>query len=152
VSDTPYTGQTDNPTVVGEYFFDLFDARAKDLGLDPEKGLFYGDQQLIPTTPTICVEPGPLNSILDGAPFVLLNTFTIYIMVYHSKVQDTQVTRKECDQYAYAIRKTLLEDKPLGGLVIYGFVTDIEPGYANRNGQLLRTSRITWQGQSKKVS
>lgn len=115
--------------------------------------IFFGDQANMPHSPTVCVEPGPVRSEYQGAPFVTNNELTVYIMLYHSKVSlpagSLQDAAKESISLAQQIRDLLHEDKTIKGRVLHGFVTNLEPGYATRGGSLWRSTRITWQGMSK---
>jgi hypothetical protein len=149
---------TDDYSKVALYIENLVKKYQTALGL---QDVFYGDMDLIPRTPAACIETGPLVRQLTGAMARVDNSFTIYIMVYHGKVQDVQLNKLQCDQFAVAIQNKLHTDLRLddpsvdatvtrgNGLVYYGMVTGIEPGYTIRSKSLMRTSRITWEGNSK---
>jgi len=113
--------------------------------------IFYGDQELIPHTPAAAVEPGSMQrqigGIMPGGQ--TLNTFQVYVFVYHCPIQSPQVTRKECDQLAEQVQRIFHTDVTLGGLVTHGFCTNSESGVTVRGGAMLRTHRITWSGISK---
>jgi hypothetical protein len=79
------------------------------------------------------------------------NDFTVYLMVYHTKLQDEQMTRLQCEQHAEDIVALLHTDKQMGGLVFAGWVTAVDPGFAVRNNAMMRVSRITWLGKSKTI-
>lgn len=146
---TPYDDLSDNPAEVAQYIMSLVQGSP----LIPADNVMYGDQQLIPRTPFACVETGPMISELAGAPYMMQNDITVYLMVYHVNLKDPdgeQMTRKECDQMAYDLRTLLHTDKTMGGLVIHGHVTRMDPGYAQRQNKLLKMTRITWSGLSKK--
>lgn len=116
-----------------------------DLGL---QDVYYGDQQKIPRTPCATVEAGTQNNLLAGAPFRVEHDITTYIVLYIAKVTSNQVSKREADLLSAAVTKRLHEDKTMGGLVVYGLVTRIEPGFAQR-GELMQAVRITWTGLSK---
>lgn len=138
--------QTDDFVVVADAVKAVLENAGNGLGfLD----VYYGDQELIPRTPAATVEPGGIRSELAGAPALALNNIPISIMIYHAGVKNTQVTRKECDQKAMLVRGVLHNDLHLGGLVIHGYCTNIESGYAQRSNTLFRATRITWEGTSK---
>lgn len=115
--------------------------------------VFYGDQDLIPTTPALCVEPNDKNRTLEGAPNMTLNEFEILLLVYHNKVQDNRLTREETDVLAYELEKYLHTNLQLtiAGTphVIHGFVRSNESGYAYKNNTLYRSARLTWYGKNK---
>lgn len=141
----PADYNTENFSLVGEFIQDLLQETTS-LGL---QDVFYGDQELIPRTPAVAVETGIFTRQLDGIPYRTKNVFRIYLLVYFAKVQDVQVTRLQCDQKAEQIMRTLHQNKTMGGLVISGHVTAIEPGYTYRGRALMRSARITWEGLTK---
>jgi hypothetical protein len=119
-----------------------------------EEDVYYGDQDRIPRTPSVCLEPGDKNRELEGSPNMTKNQFQIYILIYHNKAQDIQLTRKECDQLAYDIEQYIHQDLQLknGGTtpnVIHGFIRANESGYTFKQGTLYRTARLTYYGLNK---
>jgi len=131
---------------VTQAIVDLLKEHQDDLGL---KDVWYGDQELIPRTPAVAVESGSKTRELTGAPDVTTNRFTVFVLTYMAKIQDVQTTRKMADQLAEAIELLLHDDTTIGGLVIFGMCTSVEPGYAIRGGTLMRAARITWEGFTK---
>jgi hypothetical protein len=144
----PYSTYSANMVLIAEAIFDVIDA-AKATFTTPVEDVFYGDQDRIRTTPTICVEPSDKTRSLTGAPNMTENQFEVFILVYHNKVQDNQLTRKEVDQLAYEIEFLLHQDLQLGGLLIHGFVDRSESGYVYKSGTLYRTARMTFRGKNK---
>ena len=136
---------TENPSEVAQHIIDMLEGTPS-LGLT---AVYYGDQERIPSTPCAAVETGPLNRTLAGASFRTDNTITIFVLLYLAKLQDVQATRKQVDELAEAVMDVLHADINMGGLVIHGHVTSMEPGYAIRGGALMRAARITWTGLSK---
>jgi hypothetical protein len=135
-------------TVVTQAVFDTIFAEKVALGAED---IWYGEQRKIPRTPCIAIESGLVNREMAGvsAQGRTLNTFTVYIMIFISKLQDEQISRKEADELAEAVEAVLHVDANLGGVVLYGFVTSIEPGYITRQSTTFRVARITWQGVTK---
>jgi hypothetical protein len=111
--------------------------------------IYYGDQEKFPRTPSICVDPGTRRRDLQGVSYRTDNNFTIYIYVYHAKLQNNQLTRKEAQQISEAIETLLHLDPQLGGLVIHSFCTTNESGYVYRQNTMYRTNRITFEPYSK---
>ena len=111
--------------------------------------VFYGDQEKFQHTPSICVDPGNRQRSLMGVSYRTDNNFAIYILVYHAKLQDNQVTRKEAQQVSEAIETLLHADPQLGGLVIHSFCALNESGYVYRQSTMYRTNRITFEPYSK---
>lgn len=116
--------------------------------------LFFGDQNKVPHSPTVCVEPGEKNRTIQGAPDMTLNEFEIYILVYANSVTELQDQRRVCDQLAYELEKWIHGDLQLlaGGSdphLIHGFVRSNESGYTYRNNTLYRSARLTYYGKNK---
>lgn len=137
---------TQSLETVTQAFVDLLNLNKVTLGLTD---VWYGDQEMIPRTPAAAVESGQKTRELSGAPDVTTNRFTVFILVYMAKIQDVQTTRKAADQLAESIEALVHQDNTLGGLVIFGMCTSVEPGYAIRGGTLMRAARITWEGFTK---
>ena len=151
---------TDNFNRLGRYWEAFFEDHKKDTTPKIED-VWYGDQNLLPHTPAICVETGNLARQFAGVPYRVENNFEVYIMVYHGEITDKQINRDICEKLAVQIQDLMHSDircdNPLydpavstaAGLVIYGMVSAIEPGYTVRQRSLMYTTRITWFGMSK---
>ena len=116
--------------------------------LAPED-VYYGDQEKFPRTPSVCVDPGNRQRDLQGVSYRTDNKFALYILVYHAKIQDNQLTRQEVQQLSEQIETLLHLDPQLGGLVIHSYCTLNESGYVYRQATLYRTNRITFEPYSK---
>lgn len=143
--DTDNVYNTDKLSIVAVYIKNL---------LETTQGLFedvwFGDQELIPRYPSCAVDPIQLERTFDGFPFQTVNNHTVFLHIYHGRIADTQETDLQCVQFAEQVVDLLHEDPQLGGLVIQGFCKKYEMGQAVRNtNQLLRATRITWEGISK---
>lgn len=121
------------------------------IGLRDADDVAYGDQKLIPRTPYVTVESGSLERSIAGigGKGQTLNDFTVYILAYTSKVQSNQENRKQSDALSTTIVRQLEDDIKFGELLIHSHVQRIEPGFTTRSGDLMRTVRLTWVGQSK---
>lgn len=118
----------------------------------PAGSVFWPDQVRIPRTPAIGIDSGTMTKVVEGSggKGYAKNNFTVFLMCYLCKVQDIQLTEKSVEQFAESVMDALhAPDMKMGGTVVYGHVTMIEPGYSTRNGLLFRTARITWEGYSK---
>ena len=147
---------TDQPSVLTQYQVDLLKANAVALGIPniPTGGpsIFYGDQQLIPVTPTLCVESVERNRELMNTGNNAQVTFTQYIYIYHGKVQDDQLNVKECNEFAEQVEQVLNADKQMGGNVIYGYVIQMTPGVLVRSPRtMMRATRLAWTGLSQRI-
>jgi hypothetical protein len=137
--------------VIANACFDKVQANEANLGIAVT---YYGDQDMLPVTPAVCIEPSDKVRTLAGAPNMTENVFEVFILVYHSKVQDMQVTRREVDALAYQIEKLFHLDLQLknGGpdpRVIHGFIREVESGYALKGTTLYRAARLTYFGKNK---
>jgi hypothetical protein len=78
--------------------------------------------------------------------------------LYWTKVQSNQEDKLEAEQCAEAIARYMDANPTLelagdGGVVIHGYITDIDPGYSIKGtGQarnLYQAVRLTWNGKTK---
>lgn len=129
-----------------QFIHDLIQANMVALGI---QAVFYGDQTKIAVTPTVCVESDHKTRTINGLPRRTDNQLSAFVLVYHSKVQDTQITRKEADVLSEAIETLIHQDARMGGLVIHSLVTDIQSGFSDRSQQMFRSARLTVQGLSQ---
>jgi len=148
------------PSQIAQRILDILEANRSALVTsgwiaDDPVSIMYGDQDKLPVTPMICVEAGPTQRELTGVPQRVTNNHEAYIIYYHSKVQDTQVTKLEAEEGAEAITQLLDGNLSLdlasdGGIVIHGYVTTVDPGYIRKDEKtLLRSVRLTWRGKTK---
>lgn len=145
---------TDSMDVITQYIIDKLKANTSVLttstGVTVDAAdIYYGDQDKFPRTPSICVDPNNRRRDLHGVSFRTDNNFAIYILVYHAKVQDNQLTRKEAQQISEAIETLLHQDPQLGGNVIHSFCSLNESGYVYRTNTMYRTNRVTFEPYSK---
>jgi hypothetical protein len=133
---------------VCDYLMDLFEQNTAELGL---AALYYGDQQKIPLTPALCLEPDEKPRELKGAQRMTRVSFRIHMILYYSHVGSIQDNRRQADKLADAI-ETLVHTKPtLDGLVIHGMCTDTVSGYVTKDRSMIRASRVTYEALSQKL-
>lgn len=111
--------------------------------------VYYGDQAGIPAVPSATVEVGSSERSYNQTGLQTNRTVPIIIVIYHANVTDAQVTKKKLDQFAQAVENKLHQDNTLGGLVISGIVTSIEPGVASAGKAQYYAHRLTWEGLIK---
>lgn len=147
---------TDSVDTVTQYVIDKIKALCVANSLVTSTGVavgvddvYYGDQEKFPRSPSVCVDPGNRQRTLQGVSYRTDNAFTVYILVYHARIQDNQVTRKEAQQISEQIETALHLDPQLGGNVIHSFCSLNESGYVYRQGTMYRTNRITFEPYSK---
>lgn len=145
---SPYSTYTADPSTVCQALIDKITGNKENFVI-PVVDIFYGDQQRITHTPTICVEPSQKTRELAGAPNMTMNTFEIIVLVLINKVADTIITRKQSDQLAYDVEKFLHQDLQLNGLLIHGFVERSESGVTTKNNTMYRAARLVYHGLNK---
>lgn len=135
--------------------FNTLVAAAPALGIsnrpDGTPDVYYGDQMTIPRTPTLCVEPAPMTRKFDGAshPPRMQNMFDVMIMAYIQEINNIESITKEKDLLMDSIQDVMHADWTLGGLLLYGICSALDPGYALRGNRLMRCAKITYSGMNK---
>lgn len=120
----------------------LLNERKGDLGI---LAVYYGDQDMLATTPVVCVEPNMKENNLrrSGGGKMADPVITTDLLLYHGAVQSTQNNRLEADQFAEAVEAVIHEDFTLGGIIVYGHITLLESGYSRKVGTLYRSTKLT---------
>ncbi len=113
------------------------------------KEVYYGDQDGIPLTPSATVELGNKDRAYNQTGLFTNLTPQFYIVVYHGLMANVQTIKKELDQFVQAVEDKLHEDNTLGGLVISGIVSSVEPGVAVVGKAQFYAHRITWEAMIK---
>jgi len=126
----------------------VVDLLKADLTLGLSK-VYYGDQAGIPLVPSATVEAGSAEREYTQTGLHTTRTVPIIIVIYHGKVDDVQTIKKSLDDFAQAVEDALHQDSTLGGLVINGLVTSIEPGVASVGKAQYQAHRLTWEGLVK---
>ena len=132
-------------SIITQAVVDLL-AGDKDLGLSK---VYYGDQAGIPQVPSATVEAGSAERQYTQTGLQTTRVVPIIIIIYHGKVADVQDIKKSLDEYATLVETKLHEDSTLGGLVINGLVTSIEPGGVSIGRAQFYAHRLTWEGLVK---
>jgi hypothetical protein len=126
----------------------LFEDQAESLGI-AEGGVFYGDQERIPVSPAVCVEPNVKKSALYGAGRMTEVALQVYVMVYHSELRDVGSNRKDADLLAETITDLLNSQANFYGNAIHCFVSEVQSGYSQKQNTTLRSTRVTFDIQSQ---
>ena len=139
---------TDSLVDVTDYLKDLMEAHKADLGLED---VWYGDQNKLPRTPCVCIEPGSKTRTLTGAQRNTEPTFEVYLIFYFGKIQDEQVNRRDCDLLAEAAEALIHAQRTFGDTVVHSMVTSIESGYSQKDSTIVMSSRMTVTAYSRKL-
>ena len=133
---------------VCDYLFDKIVDNEVSLGV---AATYFGDQEKLPTTPVVCVEPGIKRNLLRQAAGarMLDIVFELTLLVYHSFITSPQENRRGADALAEAVEAVVHSDRTLGGLVIHGYCPEIQSGYTTKSGSLVRANKILYQATSQ---
>jgi hypothetical protein len=144
---------TDSGLVIAQRLQVLLDAAKVTLGI---ADVWFGDQTLLPHTPALCIEPGRKQRLLKGIPDLTQNSIDTSLLLYHSAISETQANRVQAIQTAEAVERFLhinhfnLQNAAGDQIVVYGFITDMDPGYAYKNtGTLYSAVQMTWSALTK---
>lgn len=115
---------------------------------------YYGDQDMIPNFPAFIVESNDKDRVLGGQ--ASSHTFRLalrtVIIIYHEKIQSTQLTKKEDEVLAEQIEDYFLTHPDLNQQVIFGYVERVRPGVVIRPGRvMLKATRLEYIGISKET-
>jgi len=115
-----------------------------------------GENDTLPRSPCLVVEPGLLRSPLAGVPSQVENSIGVELLLYHTTLNASRAdSRRETMGLADVIRTWLhnnhLNLQNAGGdrIVIHGWVTTLEPGYAYKTSTLYNAVQMTWTGITK---
>lgn len=138
---------SDKVSEIGPALETFLVGRKQNLGL---RDIWYGDDNdLIPQTPAIVIAPGVKERELTNTGYTTLNTFRFTLMLFHSRLTDPTVVRKECDAKAEQLEDTLHSNKRLGNLLLTSHVRSMEYGAAFRNNVALKATRLLWVATSQ---
>lgn len=139
----------------------IFEANLKgneDFNQPPILDVFYGDQNKIPRTPAICVEPGEKARSWPPLPTLRSeNDLEVHFLVYYAAVTGSEELKftadllgEKLEEYIHANHLTLA-DADGNPLVIHGNVVNVTPRYVRRNGNntLFHASHLTWRAITK---
>lgn len=145
---------TDKDEILAQAIQALIEANKVTLGLDD---VFYGNHNMIPRASAAIVAPLGKTRELAGvsAPGGRTNnTLMVSIDVHRSKVVDEETGRLAVDSTASAIEALLHTDPTIGGLIIHGFVQNVQRGetqfFSNvGSGSLFRSVQMVFSGTTK---
>lgn len=135
---------------ITQKIYDILEAHKEPLGLED---VWYGPQTLMPNFPCVTVERRPKARAFNGTRRWDL-TFSVGITLFHGRVQEAQLTRQENEGHAYQLEKFMMKDDAmltLDGMVIFGFITSVEPGLLAQREVMYAATRLIWTGSSREV-
>lgn len=119
--------------------------------------VWFGDQNILPHTPSVCVEPGIERRVLQGVPDMTRMEIDTIFLVYHSKVGgEQQQAKRDSVAFAQAIKHylhvnhlRLFNAAATQQLTIHGYCTEFDPGYAHKQRTLYNAVQMTWTNLTK---
>lgn len=132
---------TGSLATVTDYWYQKFTDLSDELGL---MGVAYGDQTSVPFSPYLCVEPVVKNNEQKNASGgrMLNTTMNVVIIIYLSKVATEQMNARDALEFSETVESLINTDRKAGGLVINCLVSNLEAGYIERSGSLMRACRM----------
>jgi hypothetical protein len=145
---------TDSSLVIAERFYQIAHSVKYQLGF---MDVWYGDQNLIPQTPALVVEPGTKRRELSAAQDHTSNQIDTYFLIYHSPVSEMQNARRETIAVAEALERYLHRNHlrlfdaavPANQLTIHGHNVELDPGYQFKGNTLYNAVQMTWRSITK---
>lgn len=119
------------------------------LGLD---SVYYGIQRNVPDGLSVAVTPSrKINELVgvQGPGGRVDRSFFTLITLNNSHVGDEATERELVDNLAEELEDILHDDTTLGGIVIHGFITDIENGVSFRDNSMFRTVQLTHRARTR---
>lgn len=151
---------TDSLLTTSQRIYNLLKANAATLGLvgpDGTINVWFGDQNLLPQTPAVCVEPGTKTRDLKGIPDMTDNNMDVHVFLYHSAVaKEQQQARQDTIQFAEAIERFFHQNQlnmvnSAGDqIIVHGYFRSLDAGYQYKNGSTLHNAvHMIWTGYTK---
>lgn len=130
----------------------------EDFNSPPVLDIFYGDQNKIPRSPAICVEPGDKTRSWPPKPSLRTeNDLSVHFFVYYAAVTGSEELKLTADLLGEKLEEYIhenhltLADADGNPLIIHGHVVVNEPRYIMRNSNrtLFHASHLTWRAITK---
>lgn len=141
---------TDKDEVVAQAIETLLEANKVALLLDD---VLYGNHIMIPRASAAIVMPLGKRRQLAGVAAPggrTLNQLIVGVDLHWSKIGDEETERKAADSRGTAVETLLHTDTTLGGIVIHGFVTQVDRGESQfANNSMFRSVRMVYEAQTK---
>lgn len=144
---------SDSSLVIAERWFQILTINKAALGLED---VWFGDQQMVPRTPTLCVEPGLKRRTLFAAQNRTENEIDTYFLIYHSPISEMQDARRETMRVAEAVEHflhlnhlRLFAANGTTQLTVHGYCTDMDPGYSRKQNTTYNAVQMTWRNLTK---
>lgn len=140
---------TDKDEVVAQAIETLLTTNKVALLLDD---VLYGNQNMIPHASAAVVTALGKRRQLAGVSAPggrVLNQLMVSVDLHWSKVGDEETERKAADARGTAVETLIHSDTTLGGIIIHGFITQVDRGETQFSNGMFRSVRMIFEGQSK---
>jgi hypothetical protein len=131
---------------LADYVVTLLTTNKTVLGL---QDVYYGDQDLLPRSPAVCVEPNSKKQELNGAPRRVRIELSVYVIIYVGAIATNQANRHASDELSEAVEAVLHADSQCGDRVIHSMVTENASGWSTKGGTPIRASRLNFEALSQ---
>lgn len=115
--------------------------------------VLYGNHIVIPRASAAVIMPLGKRRQLAGVSAPggrTLNQLIVGVDLHWSKIGDEETERKNADDRGTAVETMLHADTTLGGIVIHGFVTQVDRGESQfANNSMFRSVRMVYEAQTK---
>jgi hypothetical protein len=134
------------PSVIGQAWKAILEADTT-LGLEQ---VSYGNTEDIYETPSVTINVDSVKRDLYATGGNTLNSIQVEFFVHFSSFDDDEWNRIQCDELTEAVIDFLETDTTLGGLVTYGYCSQIDPiGATPGRDDFIKTGRIVWTATSR---
>lgn len=130
----------------------LLKSKAGEMGI-----AFVGayDEKRLPQYPAIVVSPGPKAKSLPGVSYFVVD-FVVDIWVYHGDMTVPHAVRNREDLLLVDKIEAVLEsDYTMGNKIVFGFVTEQQPGVfqsgSSKNSTIIAGTRMRWVATSRRL-
>lgn len=141
---------TSDDTVLALAIKGIIEANKVTLGLDD---VLYGNHTFIPrASAAVIIALGKRRELAGvSAPGGrTLNQLIVSVDLHYSKVGDESAMRQAADAKGTAVETLLHTDTTIGGIIIHGFVTEVDRGETTfANNSMFRTVHMVFMGQTK---
>lgn len=140
---------TDDDTTVALAIRDLLEANKATLLLED---VLYGNHTMIPRNSAAVVMSMGKRRQLAGVASPggrTQNDMMISIQLHWSRVGDEETERRAADNRGTVVERLIHEDTTLGGIIIHGYMTEVDRGETLINNSMFRSVIMTFVGQTR---
>jgi hypothetical protein len=140
---------TDDDAVVALAIRDIIEANKATLQLND---VFYGNHTMIPNNSAAVVMAMGKRRQLAGVSAPggrTQNDLLVTIQLHWSRVGNEEPERRACDARGTAVERLLHANVTLDGIIIHGYVSEVDRGETLINNSMFRSVMMTYVGITK---